>query len=506
MTTSAPTLPVELEPILDTVLDAVIVLDKVGVVVAWNKVAETTFGWNAQEAVGQPLSELIVPTQHREAHRAGMDRLKSGGEPHVLNRRIELPALCKDGRQIPIELSITTSRGTGREYFIGFLRDIEERQRAQDVLERQLEEQKIMLDVTRMAADAQSFEEAVRIVLKTICGLTGWEAGHAFLVDKNDPDLLHASEIWYEEHEGDAERMREASTGLSFRRGNGLPGRVLEADAPVWLSDINLEGNFIRKGNEFRGAFGFPLRSEGKIIAVLEFFSPHRSSPDERLLLLAQALGSQLGRVLERSQTHEQREVLLHELNHRNKNLLTVIQSMARMTFNGIGEARGALETFASRLSAMAAAQDVLVEGQWTDSTMREVVQAALTNFVAYAGRFTIEGPAARVAAGDIQGTVLIVHELCTNALKYGALAHDNGRVSVRWGYEGEGEERRFYFTWEESGCNLDGRPPKRGFGSNLLKRGLSSASASTIDIDYRREGVRYHMVVPAPEQVTIEP
>lgn len=502
---NAPDLPVELEPILDTVIDAVIVLNKAGSVVAWNAVSEQTFGWSAQEAVGQPLSELIVPPQHRVAHRQGMERLENGGEPHVLNRRIELPALCKDGREIPVELSITTSRGTGREYFIGFLRDIEQRQRAEDLLKRQLEEHQIMLEVTRMAADAQSFEDAVRMVLKTICDLTGWQAGHAFLVDRHDSDLLHASEIWYEEHEGDAQKMRDASFGLSFRRGSGLPGQVLEANAPVWLSDINLEGNFIRKGNEFRGAFGFPLRSEGKIIAVLEFFSPERSSPDERLLLLAQALGSQLGRVIERSRTNEQREVLLHELNHRNKNLLTVVQSLARMTFNGIEEASPALNTFTSRLGAMAAAQDVLVKGQWTDTTMREIVEAALTNFGAYADRFTVEGPEARVAAGEIQATVLTIHELCTNALKYGALAKEKGHINVRWGYEGSGEERTFFFIWEEDGCDLEGPPAKRGFGSSLLKRGLSNASGSTVDIDYRREGIRYHMVAPAPEPETAQ-
>ncbi|BDI61445.1 HWE histidine kinase domain-containing protein [Qipengyuania nanhaisediminis] len=500
MTDTAPSpLPVEFQPILDTVIDAVIVLSSNGTVVAWNTVAETTFGWSADEAIGRPLGDLIIPEQHREAHRAGMARLDEGEAPRILNQRLELPALCKDGRVITVELSITTWKQTGREFFIGFLRDIEHRRRAEDVLRRQLRDNEVVLEISRMAADAQGFEDSLSRVLEAICELTGWQAGHAFLVDRSDADLLHASGVWYEREEGAAALMKEASEGLSFRRGQGLPGEVLERNAPVWLSDINLDGNFVRKHKNFRGAFGFPLRSEGRVIAVLEFFSAERSSPDDHILLLAQALGSQLGRVLERSQTYEQREVLVHELNHRNKNLLTVVQSIARMTFAGVEEAKGAVDTFMERLGAMARAQDLLVKRQWSDSTMRDVIETALSGFSAYRERISIEGPTYSVPASEIQTTVLTIHELCTNALKYGALASDDGRIAVRWGYEGTGEERAFFFEWNETGCKLDGDPQRRGFGTSLLQRGLGNGSGSEVTVDYPSDGVKYRMTVPAP-------
>ena len=96
---------------------------------------------------------------------------------------------------------------------------------------------------------------------------------------------------------------------------------------------------------------------------------------------------------------------------------------------------------------------------------------------------------------------MLTIHELCTNALKYGALAVDQGRIAITWGYHGKGAERTFQFDWQETGCELTGGPPpKKGFGSNLIKRGLASAPGRDLKIDYNPGGVHYQMVMPAPE------
>jgi PAS domain S-box-containing protein len=98
-----------LAPILNTVLDAVVVMSEDGRISAWNGVAEEIFGWPQEEAVGKLMSELVVPHQHRVAHEEGLVRLNAGGAPRVLNRRIEITALRKDGTEIPVELSITTA-------------------------------------------------------------------------------------------------------------------------------------------------------------------------------------------------------------------------------------------------------------------------------------------------------------------------------------------------------------------------------------------------------------
>ena len=495
------TLPGEFQPILDTVLDAVIVLSRDGRVVAWNRVAEGTFGWTAHEACGQKLSDLIIPPEHRAAHEEGMARLSGGGAPRVLNRRIELPALCKNGQQIPVELSITTAQGMDTSYFVGFVRDISERHAAEALLRRQLREHLVMLEITQFASEANSFEEAVRAILAAVCEMTEWQAGHVFRVDRKDPELLHASSIWYEKEPGIAAALKDATHGVVFPRGIGLPGRVMESGGPVWMNDTDLETTFIRKGYGFRGAFGFPLMSDGKVTAVLEFFSASPSLPNPTVLYLAQALGQQLSRVIERSESIEQRELLINELNHRMKNLLTIVQSIASLTLSDLHDPEQKLKSFMQRLAAIARAQDLVVHDNWVDTTLRAVIEAALAGFPAFADRISLDGPEVRMPATDAQTSVLTIHELCTNALKYGALATDRGRIAITWGYRNEGAARTFFFDWREHGAKLEGKPAKtKGFGSALLRRGLGGSSASRFDVEYEPDGIHYHYTSPSPE------
>ena len=498
-------LPGELQPILDTVLDAVIVLSKDGRVAAWSGVAEDVFGWTSREACGKKLSDLIIPPEHRASHEDGMARLHGGGAPRVLNRRIELPALCKDGRSLPIELSITTSQGTDTEYFIGFLRDISERRLAEKVLRRQLRQHEVMLEITQLASQANSFEQAVRAILEAICEMTEWQAGHAFRVYRKDPGLLHASSIWYEKEPGIATALKEATRGVVFPSGVGLPGQVLETGRPVWISDVNVKGNFIREGCGFHGAFGFPLMSDGRTTAVLEFFSSSHSSPDPSVLYLVQALGQQLSRVIERIDGIEQRELLINELNHRMKNLLTIVQSIASLTFGDLHDPEQKLKSFMQRLAAIARAQDLVVDDHWEDTTLRSVIEAALAGFPAYADRISLTGPDIRIPATDAQTSVLTIHELCTNALKYGALAVDDGRVEISWGYQEVGPARAFFFDWRERGVRLEGPPKKKGFGSGLLRRGLGGGIASNFEVEYHPDGVHYHFTTPSPETTADE-
>ena len=124
--------------IIQGALDAVITMDRRGVVVEWNPQAEATFGFIREEAVGVPLAELIIPPQYRAAHAAGMQRYLKTGEEAILNRRIEITALRKDGRELPVELSVVPLQVGGEVMFSSFIRDITElRQAEQDQKEHQ---------------------------------------------------------------------------------------------------------------------------------------------------------------------------------------------------------------------------------------------------------------------------------------------------------------------------------------------------------------------------------
>lgn len=125
----------ELRSVLENALDAFISIDSSSVVLEWNRQAEITFGWSRQEAVGQRLDQLILPPAHREGHRTGIKRLDATGEALVLNRRLELPALRRDGTQIPCEVTITALPSLSKgQVYAAFLHDISERKRAQQTL------------------------------------------------------------------------------------------------------------------------------------------------------------------------------------------------------------------------------------------------------------------------------------------------------------------------------------------------------------------------------------
>jgi PAS domain S-box-containing protein len=124
---------------VDSALDAVVSMDVDGVVTGWNPQAEATFGWSAEEVIGRSLVETIVPHAHRAAHIEGLQRWRETGEGAVLNARIEIQGLHRDGRLIPVELAIIPVAVGDETTFSGFIRDISERKRAQEDLERALQ-------------------------------------------------------------------------------------------------------------------------------------------------------------------------------------------------------------------------------------------------------------------------------------------------------------------------------------------------------------------------------
>lgn len=131
MTTIDADLPERYRALLLSALDCVVTMDHEGRVVEWNPAAERTFGWSAAEATGQDMADLIVPPSLRERHRAGLARYLAGGAPVVLDRRVEITAMRRDGTEFPCELTITRTLQPGAPLFVGYLRDITERHTAE---------------------------------------------------------------------------------------------------------------------------------------------------------------------------------------------------------------------------------------------------------------------------------------------------------------------------------------------------------------------------------------
>ncbi|MDP3748822.1 MAG: PAS domain S-box protein [Phenylobacterium sp.] len=230
---------------LETALDGVIVMGVDGVVIDWNHQAEAIFGWRRDDAVGRILAELIIPESYRDAHRAGLDRFLTTGEGPLLRRRVEVSSIRRSGEAFPIELSISPVEVEGSTLFLGFVRDISERRRNEDLLKRQVREAELLHHVTSVAAETQSLDEILQLCLDSVCELTGWPAGHAYLPQRGDPLRLIPTAIWHGDLDQFAQ-LRAATEASTFKAGDGLPGRIWRTREPEWIADIRQHGAFPR--------------------------------------------------------------------------------------------------------------------------------------------------------------------------------------------------------------------------------------------------------------------
>ena len=192
----------------------------------------------------------------------------------------------------------------------------------------------------------------------------------------------------------------------------------------------------------------------------------------------------------DRAADEERRTLLLREMNHRIKNLLAAVQAIANQTFRDRATP-DSLRVFGNRLAAMAAAHDLLVTEHWESADLRQTVAAALTPFGSDQGhRFAVEGPPLQITARAALSLSMALHELCTNAAKYGALSVPSGRVSVRWDLRQEDGVQRFRFAWVESGGPPVGPPEREGFGTRLIEAALATDLAGAADLDFAAAGV----------------
>ncbi len=325
--------------IIEAADDAYISMDAAGTVSGWNTRAEVVFGWTRDEAMGHRLSELVIPADYRAAHEEGLIRALETHEGPVLNNRIEISALHKDGRELPIELAIWPVWDDERATFNAFLHDISERHEAAEALRRQVSFTALLQQVAATSNQADTADEALARALDAVCELTGWPVGHALLTEgepANEP-------IW---RVADPERYAafcRASASDVFDTRTGLPGLVLATARPHWISDVAADPEFVRKeaaaATGLRSALAFPVLVDGVVVAVLEFFANVVTTPDPELLALMGDVGRQLGVAVERSRSRdalaEARDVAL-EASRLKSSFLANMSHEIRTPMNGV--------------------------------------------------------------------------------------------------------------------------------------------------------------------------
>jgi PAS domain S-box-containing protein len=204
--------------------------------------------------------------------------------------------------------------------------------------------------------------------------------------------------------------------------------------------------------------------------------------------------------ITERKRAEEHRSLLANELSHRVKNMLATLQAIVSQTLRNAGSLEEAGVTLSARIQSMDAANDLLVNERWESAAMRDLVERALAPFrTTAAERLRLDGPDVRIPPRIAIGLALALHELATNAAKYGALSVPDGHVEIRWTVDGVGSTR-LNFRWQEFGGPPVVTPTRVGFGSKLIKRVLASEIDGTVDLRYEPSGIVFAAAAVLPE------
>src|SRR5262249_5322355 len=195
--------------IAETATDAILTIDDQGTILFANRATENIFGYRLEEIIGQPLT-MLMPDYLRQVHRSGLDRYLATGRRHLSWEAISLPGLHKDGREIPLELSLGEFMENGRRLFAGIARDVTERRK----LERRLA---VQVEAAHIISESETLAAAAPSLLQTICGSLGCELGQLWVLDHNAESLRWIA-AWSLSSLG-ARELEGVSRNYTFDRG-----------------------------------------------------------------------------------------------------------------------------------------------------------------------------------------------------------------------------------------------------------------------------------------------
>lgn len=425
---------------------AIVAMDRKGFVASWNAGAERMLGYTEAEILGRDGDVIFTP-EDRESGEADRERHLAFTQGRAENERWHIR---KDGSRFwGSGLLMRLADGSGS---VKIMRDLTERRAAQE----QIRER----------------EELFALLATNIPQLVFRTRGNG--------DRVWGSPQWI------------VFTGLSFDESVGFG----------WLNAVHAEDR------------GQTVAAWDKAQETGDYYIEHRirrSSDGEYRWHQTRAKPVNNDRrsddwVGTSSDVHDLRglqdrqKVLLAELHHRTRNLLAVVQAIARQTIRTKSTLEAFAGEFEGRLRALSRVQGLLARVDHGAVNLRELVEAELKahgNGGTELGRVTIEGPPALLPASSAQALALAVHELATNAVKYGAFKHPSGKLSVAWRIEDGGDtERRVVLEWRESGVEMPDTNARirKGYGSELIERALPYQLNAETHLEFGPDGVRFRI------------
>ncbi len=236
-------------------------------------------------------------------------------------------------------------------------------------------------------------------------------------------------------------------------------------------------------------------RSDGTELPVEMVATPIRDTGNEII-----AVAMTVRDISERRRAEARSTLLLHELSHRVKNVLASVQSVAMETLRTAPTLEAFRDVFMARLQALANTHELLVDREWRDAGLRDVLDAELSPYQTIGkAKWTATGENLRLTPKMAVALGMAFHELTTNAAKFGALSVPSGHVTIAWSEQPGAGGPRLHLTWVESGGPTVTPPVQKGFGTRMIAEGLAYELDGDVNVDYHPEGIRCTVDVPIP-------
>lgn len=429
--------------------DAIVAKDLEGRVLSWNPAAERIFGWTADEMIGQSIRRIIPADRQVEE-----DFILAAIVQGERITHFETVRQRKDGSLVDISVLVSPVRDRNGT-IVGASK------MARDITE-EVRTRRALADVERRF------------------GLMADNIAQLAWIAQPDGSRVWFNRRWYDYTKAAPDAMR--GWGWQSIHHPHHVERVIQRYRSCFAAGEEWEDSFPLRGADgtYRWflARAVPLRNNDG--AVVCWFGTNTDITEQR-------------------DAERRIEMLLMEVNHRSKNLLTVVQSLARRTAaSSSGDFTKRLE---QRIAGMAANQDVLVHRNWSAVPLRELIEAQLHFLEHGLHQIAMTGPDVVVQPSAAEAVSMVLHELATNAEKYGALSVPGGRVAIDWGIEGAGDEAEFTLCWSERDGPPVSPPDDTGFGSRIIEEVPRGKLSAQVDIAYAPEGFCFTLRCP-PQNV----
>jgi PAS domain S-box-containing protein len=433
--------------------DAIVSIDANHRITLFNEAAEMVFGYSQVEVLGKPI-DLLIPARFRTEHQRRIDHFASGSDiARRVGERPEVMGLRKSGEEFPAEASISKLDVGGESYYTVVMRDITDRKRA----ERALAERNTQLELASKSARVGSFS------VDFSTGVVKLNPGCATI---------------YGLPESTIETSRDA-----------VRKRVHPADLPHLES--RRDQAFLAQQREFIVQCRIVRADDGEVRwleARCLIFYDQAGKPSH-------LIGVNID-VTERKRAEERQSVLVAELDHRVKNVLasvSAVVSHTRQESTSVANFAAALD---GRIRSMAMTHELLSSGRWQGISLTELVRRELAPYVTR-NNTEIDGSEVVLGPEAGQAMAMVLHELTTNAAKYGAFSNRTGRVLVQWRWLQNGSHDRLLIGWQETGGPPVLAPSRSGYGTSIIRELIPFELGGAVELSFPPEGTRCRLEIP---------